>query len=423
VAPRFSREWYISPTGSDASAGSRQAPFRTIMRAVSEAGPGEVVRVQSGTYAERLLLDGKQGREGAPITLLGEGKPRIVPSGRGFGMVHFRRPYWVVDGFDIDAQGKLEHGVVFSGDVRGSVLARSEVHHGTSGAGINVYGGAHGATILDSHIHHFSRGSEDAHGVVVQTTTRNTVVRGNNIHDNSGDGVQCLGPEGFNSNAPADGLLIEGNRLHRNQENGVDIKTCHNVVVRGNTMHSFRRPSTSQGSLGDAVVVHLSARNVRIEDNDIFDCGRGVSVGGNRVGALPTGILIQGNRFSDLLKDGGMEGSGVRVETSEGTRIENNTFVRLQGPAVVAGFGSDSGARNLQVRNNRIGAQVGAQVGRYAPGLRFESNLYTPGVRFFTSAWGELSFSGWQARGMDGGARLGEVSLPASQATAEASPR
>ena len=195
---RFSREWVVSATGSDTGEGSAAQPLRSLAKAISLAGPGELIRVLPGTYTERLVIgaSARAGTENAPITIQGEGKPRLVPGAGAGALVQVSRPHWVVDGFELDLQRKPFYGVTFQGDVQGSVLANSELHDGTLGAAITTYDKATGAIIENNHIHGFVKagGNQDSHGVVVQPTSRDITVRNNDIHDNSGDSVQCLGP-------------------------------------------------------------------------------------------------------------------------------------------------------------------------------------------------------------------------------------
>jgi hypothetical protein len=377
------REWVVSPTGADTGAGSAAQPFKTIAKAISVAGPGEKIRVLAGTYAERIVLgpNAKAGTPEAKITLQGEGKPRIIPGAGGGGLVQVRQPNWVVDGFELDLQSQPFFAVTFEGNTQGSVLANSELHHGTGGAGVTTYGNASGVTIENNHIHDFvkSSGNRDSHGVVVQTTSKNITVRNNDIHDNSGDSVQCLGPEGFSNNAPADGLVIENNHFYANRENAVDIKTCHNVVLRNNRMHQFRPSATAKG---DAVVVHYSAKNVLIEDNEVYDSGKGISVGGNREGPMPSGIVIRRNRVHDILNTNGGEGSGIRLENSEGTVVVNNTIVRAATAALVIGHGTGGPTANLVVQNNIIDSPLAVSAGGQTPGVKMGSNLYAAGAQF-----------------------------------------
>jgi nitrous oxidase accessory protein NosD len=382
-APTFSREWVVSTSGTDTAEGSAAHPFRTLSKAVSVAGPGELIRVLAGTYPERLVLGSnvKAGTAGAKITLQGEGKPRLVPDSGVGALVQVRRPGWVIDGFELDVQGEAMFGVTFEGDVTGSVLANSELHHGAGGAGITTFNQARGATIENNNIHDFVKrtGDLDSHGIVVQPTSRDITVRNNDIHDNSGDSVQCLGPEGFSSLPPAQGLRVENNHLYGNRENAVDIKTCWDVTVRNNRMHHFKPTSTAKG---EAVVVHMSARNVLIEDNEVYDAGKGIAVGGNHTGPVPTGVVIRRNRIHDLSTAGGGEGTGIRLENSKGAQVVNNTITDAAGVALMLGYGTGGATESLTVENNIINSPVAVSVGSMHPGLKMGFNLYSAAAQF-----------------------------------------
>ena len=61
--------YYVSPRGDDARAGtSAESAFRTIGKAASLAGPGAVIHVAPGTYAERVA-PAHSGTETAPSRL------------------------------------------------------------------------------------------------------------------------------------------------------------------------------------------------------------------------------------------------------------------------------------------------------------------------------------------------------------------
>lgn len=412
--PEYAHEWFVSPSGNDSASGTRAAPLRTITKALSVVGPGEIIRVQAGTYAEHVLIDATvaAGTAAAPIILKGEGKPRIVPVSGPWAMVQVQRPYWTVEGFEIDGKGQRQVAVAFTGDTTGSVLARSELHHGALGSGVSTDGNARGVTIEGNHIHDFSRGSDDSHGVVITPTSRDITVRGNDIHDNSGDSVQCLGPEGFSDDTPARGVLVEDNHLHDNRENAVDIKTCHDVTVRGNRMHGFRNSSSSRG---EAVVVHYSAKNVVVEDNDISDAALGIAVGGNRVGPPPNTVVVRRNRIHGLKLP---EGSGVRIENGTDVRVLNNTITGTDGFALVVGHGTGGSSTNVTVRNNLFATRAGISLGSQAPGLALESNLYTQGARFATGSffvpaldWVGQTLAAWKQSGRDASSRESDAAL------------
>lgn len=403
-APQYTREWFVSPSGSDTAPGTREKPLRTISKALTLVGPGEIVRVQQGSYTEKLLIDAsvRAGTADAPITLRGEGKPKLLPTSSGWWMVRVQRPHWRIEGFELDVRGQRQVAVTFAGDTQGTVLSGNELHHGTFGSGISTDLGARGVTLEGNHIHHFAQGSTDSHGVVIAPSSRDITVRGNDIHDNSGDSVQCLGPEGFSSATPARGVLIEDNHLHDNRENAVDIKTCHDVTVRGNRMHGFAKSTTSRG---EALVVHYSARNVVVEDNDVSDAGLGIAVGGNRVGPPPTNVSIRRNRIHGLRTP---EGSAIRIENGVDVRVLHNTITGTQGFALVVGHGTGGDSSNVAVRNNVFATRAAVHLGTHAPGLVLQSNRYLPGAGFATGdffvpavSWVGGTLATWQGAGRD----------------------
>jgi nitrous oxidase accessory protein NosD len=400
----FSREWYVSPSGSDRAEGSKEAPFRTIGRALKAVGPGEAIQVLPGRYAESVVIDGavKAGRSDAPITLRAEGRVRLFPGGRG-ALVQVRKPYWIVDGFEIDVRGQPRFAVIFEGNTEGSVLRGSHIHSGTLGGGVTTFGGARGVTVEGNHIHDFRKKPRgDSHGVVVQATSRDITIRDNDIHDNSGDSVQCLKPDRAGQ-APARGVVIEGNRLYSNDENAVDIKTCRDVVVRDNDMHGFRKSATSAG---EAVVVHYSARNVIVEGNRISDAGRGISVGGVKDGGQPspTEVEVKDNRITDIFRGQGGDGVGIRVENARDVKVEGNTIDQTEGYGMMLGLGANNApSENLTVRGNVVRGRNLVRLGRHRPGLRMDRNRYTQGGVFKADPKEVRDLGAWKSvSGVDG---------------------
>ncbi|NNB95104.1 DUF1565 domain-containing protein [Corallococcus exiguus] len=378
-------DWVVSPNGDDGAQGTEAAPLKTIAMAVSKAGPGDRIRVLAGTYAERVVLgdNTKAGTPEAKITLQGEGRPKLTPGSGSGAAVQVRRANWVIDGFDIDVEGQPIFGVTFEGDVQGTVLANSELHNGTGGAGVTLFNNAKGPTIENNNIHDFVRttGNKDSHGIVMQPASYDATVRNNDIHDVSGDSVQCLGPEGFSDLPPATGLLVENNHLFNNRENAVDIKTCHDVIIRNNRMHHFVASDTAKG---EALVIHYSANNVLVEDNELYDASKGIAVGGNHEGPVPQAVVVRRNRVHDITDAGGGEGTAIRLENSKGAVVVNNTITRAKA-GIILGHGTGGPTESLRVENNIVDAPVSVDVGGQAPGLQMSNNLYPTGAQFKTN--------------------------------------
>lgn len=372
------RSWFVSPQGSDEGRGTRESPLRTLTRATSLAKAGEAIRVLPGVYAENLVLESK-GTE-APVFLRGEGSPRptLVPGPRARGALIHVKGRWRLENLHVDVGGAPMIAVAFDPGSDHSVLSNSELHDGAAGTGVLVEGADH-VTLQHNTLHHFVKPGDDSHGVTVVGPSRNTVIWDNDIHHNSGDSIQCQAGKG-----PAEAVLIDGNTLYADGENAVDIKRCHQVLVRNNRMFGFPNLELRDAgtSAGEAIVVHEAAVGVKLQNNDISDAGRGISVVGDDT--VPEGIWMEGNSIQDIhSRTKGSNGHGIRVETAKNVMVKDNTLANTASYGMMlAADGKE--VTGLVIRNNSLrgGAQalllrLGHE--RFRPGLILEGNHYARG--------------------------------------------
>ena len=218
--PSYSRELWVSPSGDDAAAGTKEAPFKTIAKAIAAAGPGEVVRVLAGTYASASSSATSEGRHRG-----GEDHP----PGRGHAAHHpgpAARARSCSSSKPALDRGRLRDRragpaavspSTFEGDVHGSVLANSELHHGALGGGVTTYGNA-------QRRHHREQphprlratgGNSDSHGVVVQPTSQATSPSATTTSTTTRvTRCSAWGPRASARCRPRTGVLIENNHLY-----------------------------------------------------------------------------------------------------------------------------------------------------------------------------------------------------------------
>ena len=399
----FSRVLWVAPGGSDTAAGTEAAPFKTVAKALTLLQPGEAVYLKSGTYTERLRLDMRDGAAGRYLTV--KAAPGATPvfkggSGEGKPLLDVQRAYWRVEGLTFDAAGERAFAAFWRGaGAHHGILRGCTLKNGTEGAGVNIAQQASDVLVEANTIYNFQRSGKDSHGVVVQTNSRNVIVRGNDIHHNSGDGVQCLGPEGgaTEPGTPFDNLLVEDNSLHENRENGADIKTCTRVTLRGNRIWGHRRTSTSAG---EGVVVHLSAKDVTLEDNVVRDNGNGIVIGGVRVGAPPTGIVLRRNLVLDGYNADGSQGIGIRINTAIDVKVHHNTVWNMPTQCLDLGNGESGPSQNVELRNNLMGScAYMVRVGTQRKSVSFEGDFYysPAGLASFRIDSKYLGLSGWRS--------------------------
>jgi len=227
---------------------------------------------------------------------------------------------------------------------------------------------------------------DDANAINLEGTAtgqvRRVQIRANDLHDNGGDGIQCLGAHDAtgrdDSHDPGD-LDAVDNRYHANEEDGADIKSCQRVSVRGsvspdnagsaaNNKIYHLRPTDKNADLpgnhsgGGAIVVHYYARQVLIENTRIWDTCGGIGIG--RADYPPVqNVIIRRNLFFNLVGaaasvgDNKCAGRGIRITSAAHVDMHDNTFDNVPAEAVM--LATDNGndgsvSDDIDVWNNII---------------------------------------------------------------------
>jgi hypothetical protein len=263
--------YYVDLGGSDAAAGTRAAPFRTIQHAADVAGPGDTVVVRPGIYhaAERMVSLARSGAPSRWITFISERKWEAVLDGGGrsleawyFGPgVGFVR----VEGFEI--RNLREHAF----DTYG--------------------GGAHDLMIVRNHVHHIGRNCTDTSngrtGISLGAGTYRVTIDGNVWHD-----IGRLAP-GENGCAPT-------TEYYQNHDHGIYVADADAITVSNNVFYNFGR--------GWAVHRYFSG------------------------GSTSRGLVIVNNTFAG--QNPYRPGQIILATPTEGLRIENNIFASPQSAAL-----------------------------------------------------------------------------------------
>jgi nitrous oxidase accessory protein len=231
--------------------------------ALERAADGDTVRVASGVYRERLVIQ-------RPAVLIGEGWPVLDGGGEG----HI-----------VEARAPLA--------IRGFVLRNSGTRPEREDAGIVVQGAP--ARIEDNRI-------EDVLYGVYLKEAPGSLVRGNEIRgkplplERRGDGIRLwYSPD----------TRIEGNTVRDARD--VVLYFSDRLIVRGNTIRDGRYGLHT-----------MYSNRGRFVDN---------RVEGNNVGAFlmySEGPLLEGNVFADA---GGASGMGLGLKDTEDIRAVGNLFV------------------------------------------------------------------------------------------------
>ncbi len=374
---------HVSTSGSDTTGtGTSANPWRTVARAVRSLSPGDTLYIHAGTYTDTEVdLAGEgavNGTPSAPIVLKrapGEARPVLRASGVG-PVFTLNRNYWVLSGLEVDGRYLRASAVVIPTAAHHVTLRDSLVRDTGKDAlviqGNNIYvynneirntleavdGSSPGASCT-THAScgtgnfckpRYSSGNlvrscqprDDGHAISLISNSHSVLIRDNVIHDATGDGMQCSGPlQGYVSgNRPYD-ITLEDNDIYTSPEhfgateNAVDVKDCDHLTLRRERYHGFR-PTTGEGgnnSAGGAVVFHVTANRVLMEDSAVFDACNALGTGNNS-GDTVGNIVIRRNRFHDMrTSDGCASGAGhaLGFEKLSHADIYHNTFANIPG--------------------------------------------------------------------------------------------
>ena len=206
--------YYVSPAGSDSSSGTLSAPFATLQRAQGLANPGDTIYMRGGSYllSDSAVQIGRSGSNGNPITVASY--PGEKPILDGANMTTSYRSaiqlsnasWWHFKGLEIKNAPAM--GIYVTGSSNNNIIEQCVIHHNAriqlSGAGIQLASG----------------------------TASNNLILNNDSHHNGVYGSS--GGDGIGNSSTGPGNIIRGNRVWRNNDDGIDLWGSQNTLVENN---------------------------------------------------------------------------------------------------------------------------------------------------------------------------------------------
>ncbi|MBL8957384.1 MAG: right-handed parallel beta-helix repeat-containing protein, partial [Myxococcaceae bacterium] len=374
--------WFVGPMGDDGNSGdSTAAAWRTLGRANQAVQPGQSVCVRGGTYDE-TIRPAASGTAGQPITYAAYNLETVTVRGSAASAADLGgRQYVTLRQLRLNADkpGQNEPAVAASNST-GVQLLECEVVNprpmlmtmadywrnpwGVIAAnasafrieGCRVSGWHQGVTISNSPravVRH--NAIVDNMGNAVLSAEASGAVLGQLIEGNllggslTSDGVQTDDYGASQQTAiNVRGLVIRGNVIYFNAENGIDLKAAGDVVIEDNLIVAAMGDNDGHGFRPDdlwwlsrsatASVIHGSLRTagrVIIRRNVFYDGSGGVS-------QMKAGWHVFNNTFVNGNRD---------FTSANSTWVgEEPTFTALVAP------GNDSDFFNNVVMNHRHGA-------------------------------------------------------------------
>ena len=254
---------HVSPAGSDTTGtGAPDRPFATVSKA-AEAFPGSLILVHSGTYGRIRLSARCSGTEESPTVIRAAEGERVLIRGDGGTAVRLYNVGNVtLDGLETEGG---THGIRYESTREAEDAPLSHI------------------TLKNCTVH----GVRGVHGICVYARrdtqpVRNFTIEGCHVYD-----CECGSSESVVLNGNIDGFLIAGNRIHDNNNIGIDM-----IGFEGTARHPdgtsganpYENDFVRNGVCRDNVVYRICTEgNMAYYRGDGFDrCAGGIYVDGGQ---------------------------------------------------------------------------------------------------------------------------------------------
>lgn len=371
VASTTYAQTYVATTGNDVSGtGTAALPFKTIIKAVQVVAAGGTVLVEQGTYNEVSEI---YVSKALTLKRSGTGQVIVNASGRGTGANKYMLGIVNTSNVTVD-------GISFANNI------------GNGGKGIWVLGAGNNITIkncLVANIGWISNNlnAKPANSSIACNAIRvegNTATALTNITllNNNVENCATGWGEAVTITGNVNGFTVQGNFIFNIANIGIDaagnyitgapanVNQARNGVIISNEIYNcMSRIANSAGIYLDGSV------NCRVEKNEVYQCGVGISVGGEQpLGAGATtlgGHVINNNEIYNNVIAGAFIGTNLASNSIINTQVFNNTFYKNRTGAIINGVDSVDTKKIADAADN-FGGEVQLQ---NSNGVIFKNNI------------------------------------------------
>ncbi|UGQ47986.1 right-handed parallel beta-helix repeat-containing protein [Massilia endophytica] len=386
--------YYVAPDGNDQAAGSLEQPWRSVQRAVQNAGPGVTVLVRGGVYSERVLITASGNQSTGPLVL--QAYPQETPvldgsalappaDGNPSGLVTLKNVSDVrVVGFELRnyataSASAAPAGLVVIGAGSRVELRSNKIHHIRTTAangnafGIAVFGTQAPASISDlvidgNEVSYLNTGASES--VVVNGNVERWQITNNLIHDNDNIGIDAIGYEGTAPMAAYDRArdgVISGNHVHHISSYGNPAYgneyAADGIYVDGGTRILIERNTVDHNDIGIEVASEHRGKLsdfVTVRSNLIFlNTTTGISLGGysSRVGGTDRCSFVHNTLYQNDTQRSGL--GEVQIQFYSTNNEFRNNIVSANEQGLFTSNYNTSSAQPLIMDNNLYFATTG----------------------------------------------------------------
>ncbi len=355
--PPDSRIVYVAVSGNDQSGtGSEAKPWSSIQFAIDSTGPGSVINVAAGVYAQKVLLDGAadSGLTGFPVVIKSTGAildgSSMTPLG-DVGMLTINNAsHIIVSGLEIRdyktaaafSNAATPIGILVQGSGENIQISGNKVHgiednstctqndnNCNSGAnGIAVYGNTTGGLrdirLIGNEVYNNILGASES--LTINGNVDGFVVERNNVHDNNNIGFDFIGGEGD--------ICPACSNAQNRARNGI----VRSNVSRNNSIIHFGANPWYAGDDGNAGGFYVDGgHHILIEQNISTGNDLGIEIASENPGFGSDDVIVASNliynNFELGIAMGGYAASAAGDGGGSASRLHiiNNTLYHNSG--------------------------------------------------------------------------------------------
>lgn len=328
---------YVSPTGSNANAGSIGQPYRTIQFALTVCNPGDSILVRGGTYFEKLIWQ-KSGTANHNLCLKNFGQETVIVDGTGSAGVDLLKieghSYLHIEGITFQNNYQQEaKGVFIRGEGTNIVLNNCVVKNigwttdpDAAPFSVDPNGQAHGILVN-------GRTTQGIRNIKVLNTIIQDIITGNSealtIAGNV-DGFEITNCTVFNTKNI--GIVAAGHYPWAiNSGVSAILNQARNGFISNCIVYNNRRFSDQYAPAG---IYIDGAKNILLIGNKSYRNGNGISIGCENPESETSGILMINNVVYNNDKHGLVLGSNQATSLVRNASILNNTLFKNGSSAI-----------------------------------------------------------------------------------------
>jgi Secretion system C-terminal sorting domain len=362
---------YVATNGNDVTGtGTAALPFKTIAKGVLDVAIGGTVFVASGTYNEPTEIF-----IGKALTLKRNGTAAVIVNAGGRGTGPDKYMLGIVNTSNVTIDG-----ISFVNNI------------GNASKGIYILGAGNNITVknclvanigwISNNLNAKPAGPNIACNAIRVEGNLPTSLTNINLLNNNVENCATGWGEAVTITGNVNGFTVQGNYIFNIANIGIDaagnyttgahanVNQARNGLIISNQIYNcMSRIANSAGIYLDGSV------NCRVEKNEVYQCGVGISVGGEQplgIGATTLGgHVINNNEIYNNVIAGAFIGTNLPSNSITNTKIFNNTFYKNRTGAIINGVDS-VGTQTIAKAADSSGGEVLLQ---NSNGVTFKNNI------------------------------------------------